>query len=542
MIKSFRGRMAGTLAALTIGVSGCATPDGAHYTVSELVGPTAFHGIHGIAVAPDGKLLVGSVVGQAIYSVDAKSGAWSELIGPPDGMADDIAFAADGTMAWTGFLTGKVFLQKPGGAPMVVATGLPGANSLAFTRDGRLYFTQVFLGDALYEADVTGKQPARKIAEKLGGLNGFEVGRDGRIYGPIWFKGQVAAVDPRNGRTDVIVDGFKIPAAANFDSKGNLWAIDTAEGALYKIDVKARKKVKVAQLVPALDNLAIDAQDNIYVTNMADNAITRVDAATGAMTQVIKGKISAAGDIAIAHDGDGTLHLADIFTYRQVSTTTGAVDTKLRMYQDELSNPSGIGVGPRHVVLASFSSGSVQIIDRKTGASTAMLHEFKVPVDAGETGDGRILVLEQGSGSLIAVDDAKGEKRTVIASGFNRPVAFALDGKGFAFVTSGDGTVTRVDATSGAKLVVASGLAGPEGIDIAPDGRIIVAEAGAKRLSAIDPASGAVSVLAEKLPIGLPSPDGTTAPFLTTGVAVGSDGTIYVSSDLTNAILKVRGD
>ncbi len=527
--------------ALSLALGACATGGEERYVVSELVGPSAFHGIHGIAAAPDGKLLVGSVVGQAIYAIDPATGASSELIGPPNGMADDIAFARDGTMAWTGFLIGKVFLQKPGGPTIEVATGLPGVNSLAFTKEGRLYFTQVFLGDALYEADVTGAKPPRKIAEKLGGLNGFEVGRDGRIYGPLWFKGAIAAVDPHNGKVDVIVDGFKTPAAANFDSKGGLWAIDTAEGALYKIDVKARKRTKVAQLDPALDNLAIDAQDRIYVTNMADNAIYLVDPKTLAVTTVVKGKIAAAVDLAIAHDGaEHTLHLADIFTYRRVDTVTGAVETTLRMFGDVLSYPSGVGVGPKHVVLASESSDSVQLVDRQSGKSVALFHEFKTPVDAAETSEGRVLVLEARSGSLIALDDEKGEKRTTIASGFDQPVAMALDGKGAAYVTSSDGKITRVDLASGAKTVVASGLAGPEGIDIAPDGRLIVAEVGAKRVTAVDPNTGAARVLAENLAIGLPAPAGQSTAFLTTGVAVDNHGTIFVASDLTNAILKIQ--
>jgi sugar lactone lactonase YvrE len=520
-------------------LAGCSEKGASRYEVSELVGPSAFHGIHGIAAAPDGKLLVGSVVGQAIYSVDPATGAVAEFIGPPNGMADDIAFAPDGTMAWTGFLIGKVFAQKPGGPIVEVATGLPGTNSLAFTKDGRLYFTQVFAGDALYEADVSGAAPPRKITENLGGLNGFEVGADGRIYGPLWFKGAIAAVDPKDGKIEVIVDGFKTPAAANFDSKGNLWAVDTAEGALYKIDVKARTKTKVADLDPALDNLAVDAQDRIYVTNMADNAVYNVDPATGTVTPIVKGKIAAAADLAIAHGDDGTLYLADIFSYRQIDTASGAVTTKARMFGDTLSYPSGVGVGPKHVVLASMSSASVQIIDRMSGETVVLAHEFNGPVDAGETADGRVLVLETGSGSLIALDDEKGEKRSTVASGFNQPVAFALDGKGAAYVTSSDGKVTKVDLASGAKTEIASGLAAPEGIDVAPDGRLVVAEVGGKRLVAIDPASGASTTLAEGLPIGLAAPAGQAPAFLTTGVAVDGQGTIYVSSDLTNAILKV---
>lgn len=508
------------------------------YRISELVGPSAFHGIHGIAVAPDGKLLVGSVVGQAIYEVDPANGHNRELIGPPDGMADDIAFAPDGTMAWTGFLTGKVFVQKPGGKPLEVASGLPGANSLAFTKDGRLYFTQVFLGDALHEADVSGKKPARKIAEKLGGLNGFDVGKDGRIYGPIWFKGQIAAVDPRNGKVEVIVDGFKVPAAANFDSKGNLWAIDTVEGALYRINVKKRTRTKVAQLSPALDNLAVDKNDNIYITNMADNAIHRVDPNTGAVSEIIKGKVAATADLAIAHDGNDMLHLADVFAYRQIDTKTGQVSVKRRMFGDEVDYPSGVGVGPKRVVLSGLTSGAVQILDRATGSSLALLHGFKGPTDAAETEDGRILVLEAGSGSLLAVEDLKGETRTVVASGLKDPVAMASSGTS-VYVTCGDGTVVHVDLRSGAKHVVVNKLSGPEGIDVTPDGHLIVAEVGAKRVVSVNPKTGVVEVVASQLAIGLPAPGGQGA-FLTTGVAVDKNGTIYVSADEVNAILKIE--
>ena len=525
--------------AAAVSLAGCANVAApATYHVSELVGPTAFHGIHGIAVAPNGKLLVGSVVGAAIYEIDPETGANREFIGPPNGMADDIAFAPDGTMAWTGYLLGKVFLQKPGGPVVEIASGLPGANSLAFTKDGRLYFTQVFLGDALYEADVTGKTPPRKIAEKLGGLNGFEVGRDGRIYGPIWFKGQAAAVDPKTGKVEVVADGFKVPAAANFDSKGNLWVIDTADGTLYRVDIKKHIKTKVAQLSPSLDNLAIDGRDNIYVTNMADNGVSRVDPKTGAVSQVIKGKIAAASDIAIAHDGDTTLQLADLFTYRQIDTASGAITTKLRMYADTLNNPTGVGVGPKHVVITSWAAGSVQLVNRATGASEAMLEGFKAPVDAAETDEGRVLVLEAGTGSLVSIDDAKGEKRSVVASGLKLPAAIVVSG-GVAYVTSTAGTISKIDLKSGSVTVVASGLSGPEGIDVAPDGQLIVAEVGAKRIVSVDPASGASSVIASDLPVGYPSPAGMLPVYLTTGVAVAKDGTIYVSCDVNNSILKI---
>ena len=140
----------------------------------------------------------------------------------------------------------------------------------------------MFLGDTLYEIDVEGVKPPRKIMEKMGGLNGFEFGPDDMLYGPLWFKGQVAKVDVDKAELTVVADGFKIPAAVNFDSKGNLWVVDTALGQLVRVDPKTGAKNMVAQLKPSLDNLAIDDKDRIFVSNMADNGIQEVDPETGA--------------------------------------------------------------------------------------------------------------------------------------------------------------------------------------------------------------------------------------------------------------------
>ena len=73
---------------------------------------------------------------------------------------------------------------------------------------------------------------------------------------------------------------------------------------------------------------------------------------------------------------------------------------------------------------------------------------------------------------------------------------------------------------------------------LAGDGKLIVAEVGAKRIVQIDPQNGTVTEIAGNLPIGLPAaaPGGLPVP---TGVGVGASGTIYVSSNIENAIYKV---
>src|SRR6202011_6340229 len=119
----------------------------------------------------------GSVVGQTIYRVQIDTGEVDTVVGAPNGMADDIAFADDGTMAWTAFLMGKVYIRKPNGKTIEVANGMAGPNSIAFTKDGRLFVSEVFLGDALYEIDLKNvdkpdfqpfpRSELRRIAEKM---------------------------------------------------------------------------------------------------------------------------------------------------------------------------------------------------------------------------------------------------------------------------------------------------------------------------------------------------------------------------------------
>jgi sugar lactone lactonase YvrE len=101
------------------------------------------------------------------------------------------------------------------------------------------------------------------------------------------------------------------------------------------------------------------------------------------------------------------------------------------------------------------------------------------------------------------------------------------------------GVLSRLELATGARKVVAEGLAGPEGIDVFPDGRIAVAEVGARRIVAIDPTHGQVTVLAEGLPIGLDLPDSLPPVGLPTGVAAVDDDTLYFVSDLETAIYRL---
>jgi len=531
--------LAGASALTIVACTGEKGPRVVTYTVSEFIGPSPFHGLHGLAVESDGTILAGSVVGQAIYAVNPATGEVTERMGPPDGMADDIAFGPNGVMAWTGYLTGKVFVQEKGGAPRMVSSGLPGSNSIAFTKDGKLYMTQVFLGDALYEVDWKGTGGARLIRKDLGGLNGFEIGPDGMIYGPLWFKHAIVKVDPKDGKDTFVADGFQIPAAANFGPDGNLYALDTKTGEVKRIDMKTKAVSVVATLAPALDNLAFGPNGKMYVSNMADATIYEVNPADGAVRTVVKGPLATPTDLALTDGPEGEhLHVADIFAYRVINTGDGAITDPLRMYRDETENQLGVGAGKSKVLITSWSTGVVQVIDRASGAVTTH-HGFSAPMDALELADGRMVALEAGKGAitLISAGDAPLDP---LVTGLQTPVSMAEAADGKLYVTETGGALVQVDLATKEIKRIAEGLSGPEGLDVGVDGRVYIAEAGAGRVVAYNPKDSSTAVIAEGLKTGLPAAEGTIPAFAVTGVAVSKkDGAVYVSSDLTNAIYKL---
>jgi sugar lactone lactonase YvrE len=143
---------------LAIGLWACtpgakAPTDPASYTLETLVEGMPFHGIHGLTSGPDGKLYVGSVVGQATYRVDPESGRIETAVESPDGCADDLEFGPDGRLYWTQLCGRRVVAAVPGEAIQVLAEGRTGINSIAWKQDGRLFATDVCDGDALSEID-----------------------------------------------------------------------------------------------------------------------------------------------------------------------------------------------------------------------------------------------------------------------------------------------------------------------------------------------------------------------------------------------------
>ena len=524
-----------SLSALLLGAAACSTtpppPPQAEYGEPAVVeGPLPYLGVHGLGIDPQGRLLAGSVVGQSLSLVDRESGAVSPFVGPPAGMADDVAFGPDGEVAWTAYLVGELRIRNAAGEIRTVASGLPGLNSLAYTEDGRLFATQVFMGDALYEIDRGGEQPPRKIIEGMGGLNGFEFGPDGHLYGPLWFKGEVVRVNVESGEMDTVADGFRIPAAVNFDGQGRLYVVDSATGELLRLRPDSGEKVRVARLKPSLDNLAIDKQAGLlYVSNMADNSIQEVDLADGRVRDLVRTRLAAPSGLAMVGD---QLHIADTFAYRVMDTGSGDIREVGRMWASHLEYPLNAWADEHVVVLTSWATGTVQVFDRASGEMTHGFHDFQAPHDAVQLADGSLLVAELATGRLLRVSGEQGEQREAVVVALAGPAGMAFNAdRSTLFVTTAGGSVWAVNPADWSKRRVRDGLVMPEGISVSAAGKLLVMEVGKQRLLEIDPVDGATRTLAEDLPVGLPVLEGLPPTGVFNDVVEAANGDLFFTAD-----------
>jgi sugar lactone lactonase YvrE len=525
---------------------GCATPTtqtaqpkAQDYTVEEWVPGSSMHGVHGLAFGPDGLLYGASLTGYSVYRIDPATGAVSTAVGPPQGNADDVAFGPGGLMVWTAGAFGSVYAALPGGEVRTLARDLPGVNSVNFSPDGRLFLTRVFAGDALYELDPQGVKAPRLIRDKLGGLNGFEVTAEGKLYGPLFFKRKVVQIDVNTGAMTDIADGFKVPAAVNLDARGNLYVVDIESGEVTRIGLATRERQVIATLEPPLDNLAIDKRGWLFVSNPAANRITEIDPETGRTRIVVSGSMSSPGGLATGRMGarEGVF-IADFWGNRFVAAETGALNAWRRPAGVPSSGAVAVA-GDRFALSSIWPVGAVFIADLNTN-KTLRTVALGAPYGMAFLADGSLVVADYKGNQLVRLSSADSREKSVVATGLDGPVGVAAAGDALYVSEYGAGTIARIAPGDGARSVIAAGFDKPEGIAVDRDGWIIVAETGRERLVRVNPADGEREVLATGIPMGLAGGPDLPPPFLFSGVATDADGTIYASSDRRNAVYRLR--
>jgi sugar lactone lactonase YvrE len=512
------------------------------YRIETLVPGSPLHGANGITWGPDGMLYVGSVSSQTIYRVHPGTGQAEVVVPAPAGEADDVAFAPDGTMVWTALLGGEIRALREDGRIDTVVSDMALINPVYFTTDGRLFAAQVGF-DRLYEFDFDGVEEPRLVASKMGNLNSFEITDDDELYGPLSNLETVARIDIEDGEVTPIAENLGTVVAVNLDSDGNIWAVDWAGGRLWKIHPITGARAIVAKLEPPLDNLAIGPDDTVYISRPAHSSIERVDPETGEQQTLVAGNLSLPGGLAItSHNGHEVLIVADGYGYRLVDTETGAVTTPYDLTEFGFrSAATDVAVNKEFFVFSDLGiRPRVYLVDRMNFEIVVTWTKIKMPYGLVLRDNGDPIVTDYATGSLIGLSRTDRKFRKLVADGLDGPVGVAWAGPGAVYLTEAQGgRLVRINLADGGKTIIAGELAQPEGITVLTDGRVAVVEVGKQRLIAVDPISGAIDVLATKLPVGEPAARLPAPVHAPSGVAQGPDGSIYLTGDLDNSVLKL---
>ncbi|MFT5696463.1 MAG: sugar lactone lactonase YvrE, partial [Myxococcota bacterium] len=325
-MNSFRSIAASILCVTLVGCASSTPSPQSSLTTTVLASGASISGANGMQFGPDGLLYVASVIGSEIIVLDAASGEIKRRISEGVNSPDDIAFHSDGSIYWTSILSGEVAGIRSDGSPVIAAQLSPGTNPITFSPDDRLFVSQCFFGDKLYEVDPNGIKPERLLSDQLGpgcGLNGMDWGPDGRLYGPRWFHGTVVSFDVDTLEMRTEITGLRVPAAVKFDSKGHLHILDTGAGTIVRIDKATEERTIVATLTPGLDNIAFDANDRLFVSSFVDGFVARINS-DGSHTMIAPAGMAHPGGVVVRDTSAGQeIVVADMQSLRGFDAVTG---------------------------------------------------------------------------------------------------------------------------------------------------------------------------------------------------------------------------
>jgi serine/threonine-protein kinase len=292
--------------------------------------------------------------------------------------------------------------------------------------------------------------------------------------------------------------------------------------------------------------LAVDASGNVYIADVGNNVIRKMDT-TGLVTTFagiggVKGSTNGFNSLAtfnkpfgVATDAAGNVYVADAGNNLiRMAGTAGMVSTF-----------AGTGI-----------AGSSNVADSVT---------FNSPLGVTVDGSGNVYVADYennlirkvsqaGIVSTLAGSGAKGADDGLdTAATFNLPEAVAADGSGNVYVAdNGNDLIRKITPAGQVSTFAGSGQPGksdgtgtsasfnsPFGIAVDAAGNVYVADSGNNLIRKITP-DGAVTTIAGSGSRGANDGTGKAASFNTpAGIAVDKSGNIYVADENNNLIRKI---
>src|ERR1035441_8870426 len=320
----------------------------------------------------------------------------------------------------------------------------------------------------------------------------------------------------------------------------------------------AGKPATAAHLVGP-NNMAVDAQGNVYIAASGLSMVLKVAANTGVISVFAGNGLSSAGGdgglatgaslgspTGLAFDSSGNLYIVDWASsnVRKVDTngiiTTVAGDGGQGGFSGDggpatkalLTNPTGIAVD---------KSGNLYIVDR---------------------GNQRIRMVTASSGTISTIAGSStiglsGDGGPAAKATFTLPTGIAIDATGNLYIADENNRAIRRISTSGIITTVAgtgqfgySGdngqatkakLAGPQGVAVDASGNLYIADSGNERIRYVN-ISGIITTIAGTGAAGF-SGDSSAATAATfsnpVGVALDASGNLYIADRSEQRVRKV---
>lgn len=285
-------------------------------------------------------------------------------------------------------------------------------------------------------------------------------------------------------------------------------------------------------------SLALDRSGNLFINDFGNHRIRRVDAVTGIVTTVAgNGAFVTSGDngparnaglaqaFSVAVDADGNLFIADMHDHRvrRVDATTNVIAPFAGNGSGKYSGDDGAATQASLNVPAGVAvdgTGNLYILD---------------------TGNHRIRKVDALSGVITTVvGGASGDGGPATAAVLNSIGGMAVDAAKNVYISDTTANrVARVDAATRIVATIAGGVSGfsgddtpalgaglhPRGVATDAAGNVYIADSVNRRTRMVDAASGSIATIEQ-----------STSPI---GVAVDASGDVYVTDALEHALRKV---
>lgn len=517
------------------------------YKAERLVADSPFPGVNGATVGADGNLYVTHTGNGTITRIDLATMKPSLFVPSYGGIfiVDDIAADDKGNLYATGTtpLVGEVYRIDKNGVKTVIASGMAAPNGIEYNpRTGRLFVTECFQGNRVYEVDPTGQKPARLLIDKdvIPVPEGFDFDPNTNdLIVPDMGSGKILRIHPDTGAITTVAEKFITPIALTIGADKMVYIPELATGAVYKMRLDGTGREKIAQIKPGLDNLAITKQGRLFVTSYWDATIYEVTTdGSGKFKQLFPaGPNQPLGVVA----KDDVLLVADAIMVRTVKDGQYH-PTKLNAWAAHgLPLPLSLADGPgSQVFWTDCLHGAVAIGNAGSGEFKPVAGGLNQPMAAlMSAAGGKLFVAEYGAGQITAVSLADGAK-SVVAKGLEGPLAMAEVGDMLYVAESKAGRISAINIKTGHKEVLLSGMVGKPGA-MANDGmgRLLVLDGAGQKLLRVDPKTLAVSILAAHLPVAYATVGSYPSVEFPIPMHVNKQGDIYLPT-ADRGVLKLK--